>query len=311
MRRSLAVALALCAACTSAPPAATPSTTPSASPSASVSRVPRFSVARAQATVRVLASLGPREASSDTYRRAATIVARTLAEYGYGVARERFDVPAGDVDGVAVGAGESLNVVATPPGFRPRRPHLVVGGHLDTVPDAPGANDNASGIAVMLELARLVAVAPTPLPVVFVALGAEERRRQSPDESVLTLGALAYLDRRQDAERAAIRGYLNLDMVGNGARVVVIGEGRLFNHTLARARRIDVPISLTSTRYFSDHMAFADAGISVSWLWSGDHQTLHTPQDVPTVVKSPALRRAGRLAWEVLRTFPRRVSSRG
>lgn len=47
---------------------------------------------------------------------------------------------------------DGVNLVATPPGSTP--PYIVVGAHLDTVVDSPGADDNASGVAVALELAR-------------------------------------------------------------------------------------------------------------------------------------------------------------
>ena len=55
----------------------------------------------------------------------------------------------------AVPAGRTPNVIASPPGFDDEAPHRIVGAHLDTVPQAPGAEDNASGVAVMLELARV------------------------------------------------------------------------------------------------------------------------------------------------------------
>ncbi len=59
--------------------------------------------------------------------------------------------------GVPAGSGTSANVIATPTGLDPRRPFRIVGAHLDTVPQAPGAEDNASGVAVLLEVARLAA----------------------------------------------------------------------------------------------------------------------------------------------------------
>jgi Zn-dependent M28 family amino/carboxypeptidase len=51
---------------------------------------------------------------------------------------------------------------------------LVVGAHYDSVDDSPGANDNASGVAVMLELARMHAAAAAPVTVRFVAFVNEE-----------------------------------------------------------------------------------------------------------------------------------------
>jgi Zn-dependent M28 family amino/carboxypeptidase len=57
-----------------------------------------------------------------------------------------------------------------------RRPDriLVIGAHYDSVDDSPGANDNASGVAVMLELARLHATSAPPVTVRFVAFVNEE-----------------------------------------------------------------------------------------------------------------------------------------
>jgi Zn-dependent M28 family amino/carboxypeptidase len=52
----------------------------------------------------------------------------------------------------------------------------MVGAQLDTVPQAPGAEDNASGVSVLIEAARLAAQRPTRLPVMFVAFAAEEPR---------------------------------------------------------------------------------------------------------------------------------------
>jgi Zn-dependent M28 family amino/carboxypeptidase len=57
-----------------------------------------------------------------------------------------------------------------------RRPDriLVIGAHYDSVDESPGANDNASGVAVMLELARLHATLAPPVTVRFVAFVNEE-----------------------------------------------------------------------------------------------------------------------------------------
>lgn len=308
--RVLALALIVATACTSATPepAATPTPTGSPAPSPTLTRtrpppVPTFSVRRVLATIEAIADVGPREAASRAYARAADLVASRFEALGYRVRRQRFPVPAGRVDGVAVGAGESQNVVAEPRGFDPRAPHLLVGGHLDTVPDTAGANDNASGVAVVLELARLVARAPVRLPVVFVALGAEERRRRSPDESAYALGARAYIDDMGRRARDAMRGFLNVDMVGAGSIVHETGRGRIDRIVNAVARRLDIPIAPIVTDLFSDHVAFDDADLPHAWLWAGEHPTLHEPADTPAVIKRAQVRRVGRLAWETLRRF--------
>jgi len=266
---------------------------------------PAFATDRAVATVRALVALGPREASGPTYRRAARLVREQLSAFGYAVRSQTFDVPGGSVDGFEVSAGTSLNVVAEPFAFDPSEPHLVVGAHLDTVPDSPGANDNGSGIGVLVELARLTSFAPPPMPVVFVALGAEERRRQSPSQSEIFLGASAYIDRMGALRRTSLRGMMNLDMVGNGDEVLVLGgEGPLAATALARARRLDIP-ARPSTLFdrYSDHQAFREAGYPVVWFWAGNHPSLHRPSDTMAVIEEAEMRRVGRLAWATLRAL--------
>jgi Zn-dependent M28 family amino/carboxypeptidase len=69
--------------------------------------------------------------------------------------------------------GRFQNVLALPPG-QPRRPTTFIAAHYDSVPDCPGADDNASGLAVMLECARVLAGAGFSHPVGFIAFNAEE-----------------------------------------------------------------------------------------------------------------------------------------
>ncbi|MCL4241678.1 MAG: M28 family peptidase [Dehalococcoidia bacterium] len=71
-----------------------------------------------------------------------------------------------------VGLTKALNVIAKPAAGS--RCAILVGGHFDTVPSAPGANDNASGTANVIELARALAVDGLDEGVCFGAFGAEE-----------------------------------------------------------------------------------------------------------------------------------------
>lgn len=64
------------------------------------------------------------------------------------------------------------NLIAELPGAR--GPSVLIGAHLDTVQDSPGADDNASGIAALLELARLVAPLPGPPPITLAVFDMEE-----------------------------------------------------------------------------------------------------------------------------------------
>ena len=59
-------------------------------------------------------------------------------------------------------------------GIKKRLPPIVIGAHYDTVPGSPGADDNATGVAVLLELARDIASGPLKYPVQLVAFDMEE-----------------------------------------------------------------------------------------------------------------------------------------
>jgi len=312
MRRVGAVSLLVLAACTSAPvakPSPTPSLTPSptASPSTSAPTLPVFSASNVVRSIRELVTRAPyREAASAAYRVAVGIVGSRFKALGYTVRYLPFPVPAGKVNLIPVQAGTSQDVVATPPGYDPRKPHLVVGGHLDTVPNTPGANDDASGPAVILELGRLARLSPTRTPVVFVAFGAEERRRQSPTRSEYALGSKAYLDSLAPPERRSLKGMINIDMVGAGPDVQIIGTtGSIVATMFTIARRLHVPAETHATisQGFSDHITFQAAGIPAAWLWAGDNPTLHTPRDTMRVIQEAELARIGAVAWETLRTL--------
>lgn len=66
------------------------------------------------------------------------------------------------------------NLIAAPSGTSEAAPYYVVGAHYDTVPSTPGADDNASSVAVMLELARRLSEKSVSVPVRFVAFTLEE-----------------------------------------------------------------------------------------------------------------------------------------
>ncbi|NEQ44517.1 MAG: M28 family peptidase [Leptolyngbya sp. SIOISBB] len=81
---------------------------------------------------------------------------------------------------------------------------LIVGAHYDTVPGTPGADDNASGLAVLLELARYCAAQSLPRPVWFMAFDLEEYG---------LLGSRAYAESLQTSGQA-VHLMLSLEMLG-------------------------------------------------------------------------------------------------
>ena len=68
---------------------------------------------------------------------------------------------------------QGLNLILDVPGRESGRP-VLIGAHYDTVPGSPGADDNASGVAVLLELAKLLDAEPPRYPVSLVAFDLEE-----------------------------------------------------------------------------------------------------------------------------------------
>jgi Zn-dependent M28 family amino/carboxypeptidase len=101
------------------------------------------------------------------------------------------------------------NVIAEPPASRGTRRLLIVGAHYDTAPGTPGADDNASAVAVLLELARLLADSPSEPAIRWVAFTLEE----PPFYRSRRMGSRVHARRcRQQAE--PIAGMISLEMVG-------------------------------------------------------------------------------------------------
>jgi Zn-dependent M28 family amino/carboxypeptidase len=107
-----------------------------------------------------------------------------------------------------------VNIMTKPVPEDSKLPLLIVGAHYDTVPLSPGADDNASGVAVMLELAMslrsfLRANLRFRCRLQFVAYDLEEA-----DDQGVSLRGSAYHSRVLRSERAAVAGMMSLEMVG-------------------------------------------------------------------------------------------------
>ena len=256
------------------------------------------------ATVRKLAGeIGPREATSPAYRQAATWVEQQFAALGYDVQRQVLHVPSGVSWGVPVRAGRTWNVVAQPRGIKPGEPYLLVGAHLDTVPQAPGAEDNASGIGVVLEVARLAAAAPTRQPVVFVAFAGEEPRGGGDNRH--HYGSRAMVARMSAAERNALRGMVALDRVGVGQPVPVcdggLGSSSVVRSVRRAAHATGVRTSDCGVNRLSDHWSFELAGLPAARIGGTPYAQYHSARDLAPVVDLAQLDRSGRLLWAWLR----------
>ena len=270
---------------TAAAPTEIASATPRSTGTPKPSATPKPPAMNARAALRDIDHLaddiGPREATSDNFTEAAQFVQARFEHLGYDVRRARFRVPSGVSWGTPVPRGTSLNVIAEPKGFDAKKPHVVIGAHLDTVPVAPGAEDNASGIAVMLQLAAMVSQQPAALPVQFIAFGAEEPRGSDASEGSKHL-----------RHRASYVPVCTATDRGN----------RLRNALQAAARRADIP-TRKCTNFASDHWSFAKAGVPAVRLGSIPYAGYHSRGDVPRVVDRRQLDRVGRTMWAWLLTL--------
>jgi Zn-dependent M28 family amino/carboxypeptidase len=102
------------------------------------------------------------------------------------------------------------NIIAEVNGTRNNKDGLlIIGAHYDTDIETPGADDNASGIAVLLELARLAAQAPPQRTVRFAAFTLEE----PPAFMTRSMGSYVYAKSVKE-EGAKVMGMISLEMVG-------------------------------------------------------------------------------------------------
>jgi aminopeptidase YwaD len=240
-----------------------------------------------------LARRGPRPAGSAAERAAHQRVAARLRAVGLRVGYERFDVP---------GKGPSRDVI----GIRdaPSECLVIAMAHADTVPPAPGADDNASGVGTLVGLARALATGPEPgCDVWLVATGAEERPYTGrPDH----LGASALVARLKRTNRLKdVRLALSLDEVGRGTRFDL--------HSTARAPRENVEQRLLEdgVRWVkdpagegnSDHRELSRAGAPAAKLGVVDEPCRHTACDTPDRLQRKAFTRVLQIVWPVLRTW--------
>jgi aminopeptidase YwaD len=188
------------------------------------------------------------------------------------------------------------NVVAELPGSRADAGTVIFGAHLDSVSAGPGANDDGSGSAVVLELAHELAQRSPrerPLNLRFALWGAEE---------LGLYGSRFYVHNLSDAERHALLANVNLDMVGVGQAWRFGGTDDLVQVALGAAndlgqRALPLRGPLTGA---SDHASFLDAGIPAVFLYRVDDPNYHTAGDVADLVDPDALGQAGTIAEKVL-----------
>ena len=193
---------------------------------------------------------------------------------------------------VSIGPGRPMaaNVIARP--AEGARCDILAGGHHDTVAAAPGAIDNASGIAIVLELARAFAVDGLDEGLCFATFGAEESG----------LFGSAALARAWEESGELPEIMVNFDVTARGEAVELIGSGGLVGRAVQLLSDAGIPSfpSAMPQGYGSDHQSFVDVGVPVLYFSDGDVSLIHTPGDVIAEVEPVAVDRIGDAAALVL-----------
>lgn len=257
---------------------------------------------RYAADLTALAAHPTRHSTSPHFLAALAWAEGELAAAGFATRREA----------VQVGAAASANLVAERRGGGPDAGLVVIVAHLDSVnsqdgPDAaaPGADDNASGSAGLLALARALACFPAVHDLRLILFGGEEQGLLGSRQHVAALAA---------ADRARLRAVVNMDMIAtlNTPSPTVLIEGAPLSQPLidglaeAAAAHTGLVVQTSLNPFASDHVPFIEAGLpAVLTIEGADgaNERIHTADDVPAWL-TPSL------AVEILRMNLAHVATR-
>ena len=174
------------------------------------------------------------------------------------------------------------NVVGLLPGKNPEAGIIAITAHYDHLGELgkntyfPGANDNASGVAMLLSLARHFSQQRPEQSILFIAFGAEE---------VGLLGS-AHFVKNPLVPLDQINFLLNLDINGTGEEGIKVVNGKIFTEQFGQLQEINsqhkllARVAARGEACNSDHCLFYQAGVPSFFLYTlGGIQAYHDPQD--------------------------------
>lgn len=256
-----------------------------------------FDAGRAIAHVAYLSqTIGAREQGTPGEAAAARYIQDQLASCGFTVSTQSLRIP--------VTGRTTENVIATAPGTQRPGSRIIIGAHIDSK-GGPGANDNATGIGVLLELARILKNNMRQVPVVeFVFFGGEEVAAGGSSDQH-HWGSRHFVNTLPPAEKAATRGMISVDMVGAGSNFFANNMG------LAPQTMRDFLVGLGSGRGlvyrkdpgWSDHEPFEKAGVPSIWLEYTGGNPYHEPADNYGSVDSSHVQTTGALLQEFFESY--------
>jgi hypothetical protein len=202
--------------------------------------------------------------------------------------------------------GSLINVIAVLPGTDPQLTHeaIVIGAHRDHFGRQagllfPGADDNASGTAVMLEVARVLAKAGAHpgRTILFISFSGEEQG---------LAGSRLYVERPL-VPTAMTRTMINIDHAGVGNGRLTVGVAGLEkNVALEAGQTAGCTDKLDVFGFFpgGDHVPFKEAGVpTITVVSGGVHPHFHQPTDTADTINPEILQTVARyalaLAWQL------------
>lgn len=191
----------------------------------------------------------------------------------------------------------SANVIGTKAGSRPER--IVLCAHYDTKIDTPGASDNASGMAALLTLARILSRRNIAAGLEFVAFSDEEYFGQ--DDA-------AYV-RDSGDQMGTILAAINMDAIGQalGANTVAIMSHSVALHERVSAATAQYPgVIWVDPWPQSNHSTFAWRGvpsIAFTSYFAGMNRYIHLPADTPKWISSAKLAQVVTLVTEIVESI--------
>ncbi|MDZ7780471.1 MAG: M28 family peptidase [Gemmatimonadota bacterium] len=276
---------------------------------------PMFDGAPAMELVREQVAFGPRVPGTEGHRAQLEWMLGRLDSLAPEVVADTF--------GHVTEAGDTLTLTNVLARFRPEETRRILFlAHWDTRPRSdqaadsslrntpvPGANDGASGTAVLLHLASLFAEAPPPMGIDLLLVDGED---YGPGSEDMFLGAKRYAEQLEDMDERPVYGVL-LDMVGDADPLFPIeGYSAQYAPTVVRKiRRVVERLGYTETfpdrvgeQVGDDHIPLIEAGLPtaniIDFEYGPDHAYWHTPDDVPEHVSAETLGLVGEVVTELV-----------
>lgn len=238
-----------------------------------------------------------RQAGTNSEKMAAQYIENQLDSFGYDAIQENFTYT------TSKGDKNSQNVVATKKAKTDNAKDIIIGAHYDSVTAGTGADDNASGVAVMLDCAKYISQVDADYDVIFIAFGAEE---------VGLKGSKVYVSTLSEQQISEVELYVNLDTLAAGDYTYAYGGSdeksqAVLSEILSHSQKNSLGLITQegknpeypkgTTGDWSDHASFKKVGIpfiyfeSTNWdiglmdgssevsLPNGDYEIMHTQFD--------------------------------